>query len=110
MITEFRSRLKNISKLSTWELKSEPSAFAPSSSLSYGDMDPVPSQQQTWATMNFVLYRISDANNIAVWKLASSILPIGLKGSAPTNYFASNYPLSRMKFGTCLRISVTLWV
>ncbi|KAL5478735.1 hypothetical protein ACEPAI_2012 [Sanghuangporus weigelae] len=78
MVSEFRSRLKNISKLSTWELKPEPSTFAPSSSLSNGDMDPVPSQQQTWATMNFVLYWISDANNIAVWELASSMLAIGL--------------------------------
>lgn len=41
-------------------------------------MDPVPPDQRTWTTFNYVAYWISDAANVAVWELASSMLAIGL--------------------------------
>ena len=41
-------------------------------------MDPVPPHKRTWTTMNYILYWISDATNVAVWELASSMLAIGL--------------------------------
>ena len=41
-------------------------------------MDPVPEHLRTWSTLNYILYWISDATNIAVWELASSMIAIGL--------------------------------
>ncbi|KAL5498160.1 hypothetical protein ACEPAH_2290 [Sanghuangporus vaninii] len=78
MSLELYSRLKMLGKRETWELKPEPSTFAPSGSLSNKDMDPVPPGQRTWTSLNFVLYWISTASNIAVWELASSMLAVGL--------------------------------
>ena len=61
-----------------WVLEPEPSTFAPNSRWSNKDMDPVPPNQRTWSTLNYVAYWISDAANAAVWELASSMLAIGL--------------------------------
>ncbi|EJD04733.1 cytosine-purine permease [Fomitiporia mediterranea MF3/22] len=72
------SRLKQLGKRETWELKPEPSTFAPNSAYSNRDMDPVPPHLRTWTTLNFIMYWISDAANVAVWELASSMLAIGL--------------------------------
>ncbi|EMD34046.1 hypothetical protein CERSUDRAFT_117553 [Gelatoporia subvermispora B] len=63
---------------SGWALEPEPSTFAPSSRWSNKDMDPVPPARRTWTTFNYVAYWISDATNVAVWELASSMLAIGL--------------------------------
>ncbi|EGO02871.1 hypothetical protein SERLA73DRAFT_84745 [Serpula lacrymans var. lacrymans S7.3] len=41
-------------------------------------MDPVPLRLRTWTTMNYISYWLSDATNIAVWELASSMLAVGL--------------------------------
>ncbi|KAI0275993.1 NCS1 nucleoside transporter family [Russula aff. rugulosa BPL654] len=63
---------------SAWKLEPEPSTFAPSSDWSNKDMDPVPLDERTWTTFNYVAYWISDATNIATWEIASSMLAIGL--------------------------------
>lgn len=34
--------------------------------------------QRTWSTFNYIAYWVSDATNVAVWELASSMLAIGL--------------------------------
>lgn len=76
-----RSRLQGLNALrkkETWALQPEPSTFAPNSSFSNKDMDPVPEHLQTWTTMNYIFYWISDATNVAVWELASSMIAIGL--------------------------------
>ncbi|KIJ63144.1 hypothetical protein HYDPIDRAFT_176185 [Hydnomerulius pinastri MD-312] len=62
-------------KLSSWELDLEETTFAPGKGWSNRDMDPVPPHLQTWS---FVSYWFSDASNIAVWEVASSMLAIGL--------------------------------
>jgi cytosine/uracil/thiamine/allantoin permease len=41
-------------------------------------MDPVPPHLRTWSTWNYIAYWISDATNVAMWQLASSMLAIGL--------------------------------
>jgi len=41
-------------------------------------MDPVPPSQRTWSTWNYVAYWLSDAANVPVYELASSMLAIGL--------------------------------
>ena len=41
-------------------------------------MDPVPPRHRTWSTWNYVAYWISDAANVPVYELASSMLAIGL--------------------------------
>lgn len=41
-------------------------------------MDPVPPQQRTWSTLNYVAYWVSDATAISNWQLASSMLAVGL--------------------------------
>ncbi|KAJ8469804.1 hypothetical protein ONZ51_g8748 [Trametes cubensis] len=61
-----------------WVLEPEPSTFAPNSRWSNKDMDPVPPKGRTWSTFNYVAYWVSDATNVAVWELASSMLAIGL--------------------------------
>ena len=74
-------KLSHMSRLvhpSTWELKPETSTFAPSSSWSNKDMDPVPPHLRTWTTLNYVAYWISDATNPTTWEFASSMLAIGL--------------------------------
>lgn len=63
---------------SYWALEPEPSTHAPSSKWSNKDMDPVPPEQRTWTTWNYVAYWISDAANVPVYELASSMLAIGL--------------------------------
>ncbi|TBU57108.1 NCS1 nucleoside transporter family [Dichomitus squalens] len=63
---------------SVWVLEPEPSTFAPSGRWSNKDMDPVPPEKRTWSTLNYVAYWVSDAWNVAVWQLASSMLTIGL--------------------------------
>jgi cytosine/uracil/thiamine/allantoin permease len=41
-------------------------------------MDPVPPDMRTWTTFNYVMYWLSDAANVGMWALASSMLAIGL--------------------------------
>ncbi|KAF5323194.1 hypothetical protein D9758_016729 [Tetrapyrgos nigripes] len=65
-------------KPSAWALEPEASTFAPTSRWSNKDMDPVPVHQRTWSTRNYIAYWISDATNVAVWELASSMLAVGL--------------------------------
>ena len=83
-------RLKALGRKETWALKPEPSTFAPTSSFSNKDMDPVPEHLQTWTTMNYVFYWISDATNVAVWELASSMIAIGLSWSVVIHLFSVN--------------------
>ncbi|GBE88557.1 Uncharacterized permease [Sparassis crispa] len=64
--------------LSGWVLEPEPSTFAPNARWSNKDMDPVPPHLRTWTTLNYIAYWISDATNVAVWELASSMLTLGL--------------------------------
>ncbi|TBU38119.1 NCS1 nucleoside transporter family [Dichomitus squalens] len=61
-----------------WVLEPEPSTFAPNSRWSNKDMDPVPPKGRTWTTFNYIAYWVSDATNVAVWELASSMLATGL--------------------------------
>lgn len=94
MSMRHRLDLRKVAKRETWVLMPEASTFAPSSTLSNKDMDPVPPHLRTWTTMNYILYWISDATNVsikyledvpgtdpfqvAVWELASSMIAIGL--------------------------------
>ena len=73
-----RDRIGKQLKRETWVLTPESSTFAPSGYYSNKDMDPVPEDQRTWSTMNYILYWVSDAANIPTWELASSMLAIGL--------------------------------
>ncbi|KAI0649150.1 NCS1 nucleoside transporter family [Trametes meyenii] len=61
-----------------WVLEPTPSTFAPNGRWSNKDMDPVPPKGRTWSTFNYIAYWVSDATNVAVWELASSMLAIGL--------------------------------
>ena len=70
-------------RLSSWALEPEPSTYAPSSKWSNKDMDPVPPSHRTWSTWNYVSYWISDAANVPVYELASSMLAIGLSWCVP---------------------------
>ncbi|KAA1475711.1 NCS1 nucleoside transporter family [Dentipellis sp. KUC8613] len=72
------ARVRAALKPSAWKLEPEPATFAPTSSWSNKDMDPVPEHRRTWSTLNYIAYWISDATNAAVWELASSMLAIGL--------------------------------
>ncbi|OBZ72482.1 hypothetical protein A0H81_08039 [Grifola frondosa] len=72
-----------------WVLEPEPSTFAPSSRWSNKDMDPVPPKGRTWTTFNYIAYWLSDATNVAVWELASSMLAIGLSWRVPRATCAS---------------------
>ncbi|KAI0806114.1 cytosine-purine permease [Irpex lacteus] len=72
------SATKKYLKPSSWALEPSPSSFAPNSRWSNKDMDPVPPEERTWSTYNYVAYWISDATNAAVWELASSMLAVGL--------------------------------
>jgi NCS1 family nucleobase:cation symporter-1 len=45
-------------------------------------MDPVSPGHRTWSTWNYVAYWISDAANVPVYELASSMLAIGLSWCA----------------------------
>ncbi|EIN05896.1 NCS1 nucleoside transporter family [Punctularia strigosozonata HHB-11173 SS5] len=64
-------------KASTWEL--EPDAGDPAGKgWSNKDMEPVPPHLRTWSSFNYVMYWVSDATNVAVWELASSMIAIGL--------------------------------
>jgi nucleobase:cation symporter-1, NCS1 family len=65
-------------KLSAWSLPSDSTNFGPAEGWSNKDMDPVPSHLRTWTTLNYVAYWVSDATNVAVWQLASSMLAVGL--------------------------------
>ncbi|KAF9226304.1 hypothetical protein BS17DRAFT_749647 [Gyrodon lividus] len=62
-------------KLSAWELDPEETSFASGKGWSNKDMDPVPPRLRTWT---YVSYWFSDASNIAVWEVPSSMLAIGL--------------------------------
>jgi NCS1 family nucleobase:cation symporter-1 len=73
----------------SWALEPEPSTFAPSSSWSNKDMDPVPPHRRVWTTWSFLAYWISDATNIAVWQLASSMIAVGLSWCACEKFFLS---------------------
>ncbi|KAF9235804.1 permease for cytosine/purines, uracil, thiamine, allantoin-domain-containing protein [Melanogaster broomeanus] len=65
-------------KLSAWELDLEETTFASGKGWSNKDMDPVPPHLRTWSAWSYVSYWFSDASNIAVWEVPSSMLAIGL--------------------------------
>lgn len=67
MIANLRSKMefRKLAKRETWVLTPEASTFAPNSTLSNKDMDPVPPHLRTWTTMNYVFYWISDATNVS---------------------------------------------
>ena len=44
-------------------------------------MDPVPEENRTWSTWDYIAYWISDAANAAAWQMASSMLAVGLSWS-----------------------------
>ncbi|KAK9415228.1 putative Allantoin permease [Seiridium unicorne] len=68
------SRIKNHATLEV-----EESSYAPpGTSWSNKDLDPVPPEQQTWHTYNFVTYWISDAFSISNWRIGASLIAIGL--------------------------------
>jgi len=73
-----RAKFSTYSRPSYWALEPEPSTYAPSSKWSNKDMDPVSPKHRTWSTWNYVAYWISDAANVPVYELASSMLAIGL--------------------------------
>ncbi|KAL1634221.1 hypothetical protein SLS56_002526 [Neofusicoccum ribis] len=62
----------------TIELPASQSSYAPDSKWSNADLDPVPVEQQTWCTYNFVTYWISDAFAVSNWRIGSSLIAIGL--------------------------------
>ena len=66
-----------LQRLSAWVLPSS-TKLALGDGWSNKDMDPVPLHLRTWTTWNYVAYWISDATNVAMWQLASSMLGIGL--------------------------------
>ncbi|KII83850.1 hypothetical protein PLICRDRAFT_444085 [Plicaturopsis crispa FD-325 SS-3] len=66
--------MAHILKPGYWALAPPSSSFAPSSRWSNRDMDPVPPRLRTWTTWNYIAYWISDATNVAVWELASTML------------------------------------
>ncbi|KAF9526071.1 cytosine-purine permease [Crepidotus variabilis] len=70
--------MANFLRPSRWKLQQENSKFGPSSRWSNRDMDPVPPEQRTWSTWDYIAYWISDAVNAASWQLASSMLAVGL--------------------------------
>ncbi|KAH7922713.1 NCS1 nucleoside transporter family [Leucogyrophana mollusca] len=72
------SSLTHYLKLSTWELDQEETTFALNNRWSNRDMDPVPPRFRTWSSWSYISYWFSDASNIAVWEVASSMLAIGL--------------------------------
>ncbi|KAL0572474.1 hypothetical protein V5O48_009481 [Marasmius crinis-equi] len=65
---------------SAWALEPSPSSLAPPGYQKWSnqDMDPVPPNRRTWSTKSYIAYWISDAANVAVWQLASSMIAIGL--------------------------------
>ncbi|KAH8646299.1 NCS1 nucleoside transporter family [Xylariales sp. PMI_506] len=60
-------------------LEVEPSSIAPKGShWSNKDLDPVPTELQSWHTYDFVTYWISDAFSVSNWRLGSVLVAIGL--------------------------------
>lgn len=41
-------------------------------------MDPVPKENRTWSTWDYVAYWIADAANAGTWQMAGSMLAVGL--------------------------------
>ncbi|KAK7041780.1 hypothetical protein VNI00_009069 [Paramarasmius palmivorus] len=72
--------LKRYLSASGWALEPSPSSLTPANHARWSnkDMDPVPPHERTWTTMSYVAYWISDAANVAVWQLASSMIAVGL--------------------------------
>ena len=54
-------------------------------------MNPVPLDERTWTTFNYVAYWISDATNIATWETASSMLAIGLSWLVVSSNMRNGY-------------------
>ncbi|KAF8141919.1 permease for cytosine/purines, uracil, thiamine, allantoin-domain-containing protein [Boletus edulis] len=75
---------------STWALEPEETTFA-AHGWSNKDMDPVPPRLRTWTTWNYVCYWVSDATNIGLWELASSMLAIGLSWRQALPCIAAGY-------------------
>ncbi|KAI3615658.1 ncs1 allantoate transporter [Moniliophthora roreri] len=71
---------KRYLSVSGWALHPSPSSLTPPDHARWSnkDMDPVPPNERTWSSMSYVAYWISDAANVAVWQLASSMIAIGL--------------------------------
>lgn len=72
------SRLRSLTRLSSWTLEPEASTFAENSSWSNKDMDPVPPPKRTWTMLNYITFWISCAVSVTTWQLGSSMLAIGL--------------------------------
>ncbi|KIJ61261.1 hypothetical protein HYDPIDRAFT_42834 [Hydnomerulius pinastri MD-312] len=75
---------------SKWALEPEETTFA-EHGWSNKDMDPVPPRLRTWTTWNYISYWLSDATNLAVWELASSMLAIGLSWRQALPCIAAGY-------------------
>lgn len=79
-------------KPSKWALDREETTFA-NHGWSNKDMDPVPPRLRTWTTWNYISYWVSDATNLAVWELASSMLAIGLSWRQAMPCIAAAYAI-----------------
>ncbi|KAF8552869.1 NCS1 nucleoside transporter family [Imleria badia] len=77
---------------STWTLEPEETTFA-AHGWSNKDMDPVPRRLRTWTTWNYICYWLSDATNLAVWELASSMLAVGLSWRQALPCIAAGYSI-----------------
>ncbi|KAL4071571.1 permease for cytosine/purines, uracil, thiamine, allantoin-domain-containing protein [Scleroderma yunnanense] len=77
---------------SKWALEAEETTFA-KRGWSNKDMDPVPLRLRTWTTWNYVTYWVSDATNLAIWELASSMLAIGLSWRQALPCIAAGYAI-----------------
>ncbi|KIK80864.1 hypothetical protein PAXRUDRAFT_833285 [Paxillus rubicundulus Ve08.2h10] len=75
---------------SKWALEPEETTFA-AHGWSNKDMDPVPPWLRTWTTWNYISYWLSDATNLAVWELASSMLAVGLSWRQALPCIAAGY-------------------
>lgn len=69
---------QRLTSRSAWEIKPEPSSFAPPGTFSNSDTDPTPPERQTWAAWTLVFYWFSDILTIQGWESMATIINIGL--------------------------------
>ncbi|KAH7911800.1 permease for cytosine/purines, uracil, thiamine, allantoin-domain-containing protein [Hygrophoropsis aurantiaca] len=87
-----RESVSNFFTPSKWALEPEKTTFA-AHGWSNKYMDPVPPRLRTWTTWNYISYWLSDATNLAVWELASSMLAVGLSWRQALPCIASAYAI-----------------
>ncbi|KAI5477300.1 NCS2 allantoate transporter [Pseudohyphozyma bogoriensis] len=75
--SEYTTKEK-LTSVKAWELKKEPSAFAPAHIWSNSDMEPVPRELWSWTTLTFAAYWFSDLINPGSWSQVSSFVSLGL--------------------------------